>query len=445
LYKRLAQLIASRYTQTLKNLLFLLFLCSSCLNVSWDKKSSPSWPSPAPSLHFHTNSVGFSKESILPPHKTSLSGFGGLRRRHLFPIPSQFCKQYEKALDTPEVRFLIFKGEETVVFVYLDLIAVTSDISIKLLKLLQDNPPPNSSFNLTLSHMHIFPSHTHSGPAGLSEDPFWSTVACDTFDSSYFEDFKEKIKTSYHNAYADLSPVNSLDIYQGTLDNSLVSNRLPDIPVDNRVIRIEWNTSNKSPCMIFFPMHSTWNHNMSLTKDIVGKSLDLSNRPCIAIMTSLGNVSHGDSSSLEDYSQKLEKALFESPTLKKRLINPKFSLSSQVIDLPKPQWNQKGCSTFPLNIDLSTLNQKTKLGLFSMDTMKFLISPGEISGDFSKTFENLYPNDTIIPVSIANDYIGYVLENPSYISHSLEACSSLYGETLSELLRKNFVKLIKEQ
>ncbi|MBX9703042.1 MAG: neutral/alkaline non-lysosomal ceramidase N-terminal domain-containing protein, partial [Silvanigrellaceae bacterium] len=273
-----ALLIVSCRVETRKNN-FIAFSDSSGLfyNMSSEKVSFDS-------LLSSTLEIGIDAETIEPLFPTSLSGFGGIARRLLAPFfhnigeSYSYCKPYTSIDREPRVKVIALSGRDSIdntqknyIIISYDIVAVPSDLSLKLLKTLQHSFP---NLNLSENNLQIIATHTHSGPAGLTENPLWSVGVCDRFNKKVYSHTIEQTLLAFENAIRNKQKMTRLQVSSITVDN-INKSRVKNMPVDQKSLLITFQgpDSDKSlGCLQTFSVHPTWYgvNDLTLSSDLAG-------------------------------------------------------------------------------------------------------------------------------------------------------------------------------
>ncbi|MBX9703374.1 MAG: hypothetical protein K2X39_04400, partial [Silvanigrellaceae bacterium] len=139
-----------------------------------------------------------------------------------------------------------------------------------------------------------------------------------------------------------------------------------------------------------------------------------------------------------------------------------FTYSTSFIELPQAKINYAGCGMKEketatkliknlVSIDFRDLTPRfTKLAWFSLEDNYFFLVPGEPLMDFKLRFESRlkaeFPEmQNVTLISVANDYLGYMMMPENYSEQSLETCSTFFGSSLSETIIDGFINMLKEK
>jgi hypothetical protein len=124
--------------------------------------------------------AGFAEAPFELPEGTPLGGYGGASRR-LPHLKWEACrrpvlfKPAQGTLDPVRSKAMVIQSSgKKLAFLSLDLVAVSSDFRNRLLERLD-------RLGYHTGNLMVSATHTHSGPGGLSRNPFWELTALDTY------------------------------------------------------------------------------------------------------------------------------------------------------------------------------------------------------------------------------------------------------------------------
>jgi hypothetical protein len=414
---------------------------------------------------------GSSFIDFLAPSKTSLAGFGGISRRLLPPQLSgadgffTYCKPYERVDLNPRIKVTLWTQGQKEVFaiISLDVVAVPADVSRKIVEILQIKFP---NFAWHQGNVQIVASHTHSGPAGLTENPFWSVFACDRYSKPLWEFFEEKtveaMQTAFRNA-ANAQPINTFWIKKENLE-TFNKSRLPGMEVHKQSLVLAFDETNSplaksSSCIATFAIHPTWYgaQSLVLSSDVVGHveqqmAIENQGKKCVFLNGTVGNADMNSTTTLDDYSHQLAKALlnWQQPGWKKEPLQMNYG--ARLVTLPKPKPNLKACKVPPVDFlvgaeVLENLPPRTKISYFKIGSVLFLFYPGEpvynIQKEIEAKIKSKRPDiETVQILALSNDYVGYMVDSTNFEKETLEACSTLYGSEISKVMEDAVLELL---
>src|SRR5690242_3669584 len=139
--------------------------------------------------------VGFSEAQLAPEHSgLPLAGYGAAARR-AFPFlhRNEYATWFKASNGTHDpVRvktMVLLSGSKKLVFISLDLAAVTVEMYQDLARVL-------TGLGYERDAIFISATHTHSGPGTLSDRFLWEALAADRFQQGYYATVRERVATS---------------------------------------------------------------------------------------------------------------------------------------------------------------------------------------------------------------------------------------------------------
>ncbi len=400
-------------------------------------------------------SIGASSATFIPAKPVALSGFGGIGRRFLPPLflmggGTAFCRPYERVENPPLIRSAVFGlakdngKKENIFLISLDVVAVTSDITQKVHNIIKSVAPATTP---TFTNTTVLATHTHSGPAGLTENRLWSTFVCDQFNEELTRSYLDTLSRVLKEALANPQPIERIET-RITEQPTLFKSRFTNMKSASDVQLISFKTpSGTTPLsLVQLAAHPTFfgTRDLVLSADLVApvesavkKSSGAEN--VFFMQTTVGNMDAEISGATpEVWAQKIGTALFqEGLAITSR--NLQFSATAGQIALPEPKVNWSSCelqAASPL-VSLPILKQLPRTApysLWSFAQLNHLFLSGEwttAAGTQLKTElkEKLTNNAALNIFSLANDYTTYHVTREDYEKVELESCSSLYGNS----------------
>lgn len=414
---------------------------------------------------------------IVPPAVTSLAGFGGALRRVIPPNFSglngffTYCLPYTQVDEqaSPRVKILLWEGltatGETSHFgiVSLDLVAVTADVTQKIVNTLRQRMPPGMT--LDQGHIQVIASHTHSGTAGLSENPFWGAFACDRYSQPLWDFFATRVADTFEKALKNLKPVEKRTIKKGRLPG-FNRTRFPGMEVDDRFLALSMTSDDsQSPlgCALIYAVHPTWygQKDRTLSADVTGFVEHALERKegapaCVFLNGAVGNAEiQAAAGTLEQYAEAFANAVHEQGATQNESAPLKLAFGARIVSLPKPAPNLKACNLEGLDTVVSAemldqLPRTTKIAYLILGKTLLIFFPGEAVFDVQKEFEQKlkakFPDfEDVRLLSLSNDYLGYMVGVGNYDTPTLESCSTLYGPTVSGRLIDALQSLLEQE
>lgn len=466
------------------------------INAHWQPLDVPSseaglwqWPETDMSPHVVDMNgpvnVGFAAISLVPSQPVSLAGFGGLYRRFTPPYfwnmgrGSSLCLPY-KNVDTaaePRIKAVVWQEGNTasVTFALLsiDVVAITSDVTQRVVLALQKAFPMQ---NWDQTHVHVVASHTHSGPAGLSLHPVWSVIGCDVYMPTFYQDFEHAVVTAVGSALHNAQEVQRFMTRSGEAP-ALNASRVKGMAVDSHFTHWEFQTDTTSTavgqsrepvCLQSYSLHPTFfgPETLTLSGDVVGhmeNTLRQQNaKQCVFLNATGGNAvavlpaAGSPAQSANTYAGQWSQWVFQDGLFPEVVQKQRFVWGSQIIAIPQePGLPFKACGVNALkpflNLGfLKDLPRRTKIAFAIWGDQLVLFFPGEPLMSTKQLFAQTFDGDLLSQlgvsnfsfISLANDYLSYVITRPYDQMVSLESCSSLYGPDLSTTLVNGYHDLI---
>ena len=416
--------------------------------------------------------VGMSAKSIYPNFPVSLSGFGSPLRRLIPPDlinigdSSTFCKPFQNIDHPPRIKVILFKGKNSnqdmyYLLINFDIIAIPSDFNLKILKELQNNFP---SLNLSHANVQFVATHTHAGPAGLTENPFWAAAVCDRFNPKIYELVKAQIFSGLNDAISNLGTIQSYDNANYTASGYNFT-RFAGMQVDRSTyyLNLKDASANSLACINVFSGHPTWYGaaDLTLSGDFVGyleESLQNSTHSanCAFFNSVVGNASINAIDSISDRKAFTNSFVNETiPNITNNTNSLSLNYGTLFITLPGFQINFTGCDIsfgiipekyFSDVISIKSTditNNITKISWFSIGSTYFFLFPGEPLFDTKQLLQSMlatyFPNiSSIVVLSTANDYVGYLMTSSNYLIKNIDTCSTIHGPNTSATIIDGF-------
>ncbi|WP_397600307.1 neutral/alkaline non-lysosomal ceramidase N-terminal domain-containing protein [Silvanigrella sp.] len=414
--------------------------------------------------------VGFSSRTIYPTDPVSLTGFGSPLRRLIPPNlvnigngPS-YCKPYLNIDKQPRVKTLLFKGQNNnsdayYLIIDLDIVAIPIDLNLKLLTLLNKYFPNK---NFSHANVQFIATHTHSGPAGLAENPFWAIAVCDRFNSSIYNIVTDQIIKSVTESINNLNNIQSIDLGESIISSYNFS-RFPGMPVDQNSLYLNFKdiNSNSMGCFQIFSGHPTWYgaEDLTFSADFAGyieTSLQskIGANTCIFFNATVGNATVVAPPDKNIFINNFTNVVLSSAV--NQSAPTSLSYGTIFITLPGFQINYSGCGIdlgwIPQNFFESVVSLKssditnniTKISWFSYGGIYFFMFPGEPLYDTKMALKDLlaqnFPNiGKFYVLSTANDYVGYLMTSGNYSTQNMGTCSTMHGPNAASTILNGFI------
>lgn len=410
------------------------------------------------------------EESIEPLQPAALAGFGGIYRRFTLPSYDELGGSYYYFLPytsvdlPPRIKLLLFQGinsnggVENFALFSVDLIAVTADVTVSLVKELQKDFP---NLGFSQGNVVVVATHTHAAHGGLSRHPLWSAVASERYSPHLHEEFLTHASNVVHKASTKLDTVDDIVQSRTELQDFNIS-RLDFMAVDKNYLRLDFYAADKRRlgCMQSYAVHPTHFglRQRVLSSDIPGHIekafVQQVKDECFFINGAVGNADSSKITSLDSYSNEFTKAAIEN--VSKKVLAKTIRFGSTAFALPQPTINHEACgsellSPFVSAPILDSLPSSTKVSYLSIGDTVLVFTPGEPVYTTATNIKSAARQansrfNFAHVVSTTDDYIGYMIDDSNYSTSNLEACSTLYGEStestvvnaVSELLHRAF-------
>lgn len=408
--------------------------------------------------------VGAASADFIPRKPVALSGFGGLGRRFFPPLvlpggDLAFCKPYERIENPPRIKAAIFelKSEDGKLsqqfLISLDVVAVTSDLTQKIHQLISSI---SGGLQTNLANTVVLATHTHSGPAGLTENPLWSTFVCDQFNPELTEDYLETLRSVLLNARSKLTKLKHIETSTTELP-ALLKSRMENMRSNPEISLVSFRSETGSIplSLVQLAAHPTYwgTRDLVLSADLVSPvESALRSRvgaeEVILTQTEIGNMDANlAAQSPSGWAEELANAVIEKE--KSTDTNSAFAASSGALALPSAKINWDACGataaqgvvSLPI---LDKLPRRMPYSLWKINGSVYVFLSGEWTTAAAESarisIRDLFPVGTPIKIfSLANDYTGYHLPRTDFATPSIESCSSVYGggavEQLTSALR----------
>lgn len=380
--------------------------------------------------------AGASQVDITPTLAERVVRLSGYRARAKAPATGVLDRLYARAL-------FLRQGRENLVIVSCDLLWVSYRIRERVLEAI------SPLYQVVSRELLICATHTHSGPAGLSDHPL-AVELFGPYDPELAETTCHKIIEAINQAAYSLRPAN-LGITAIPWEGYTINRRHSDKPIDPQLtlLKIEDDQRNLISLITNFTAHPTilGPDNLLLSADFPGylaRELQriLGGSPVIIFC----NGAQGDQAVKQDLligeddyarcsyfgkalAQQVYRMTNEIPA------RPLNRLSSFLLEQHLP----------PATNKLISFTHAPLQGLM-IDNALFLTVPGELIASMGLQIRQEAERQGYWPVAIiglANSYIGYILSEEEYLTGGYESTVSFYGPKLGQTIEKGFQEVIK--
>ena len=410
--------------------------------------------------------VGAASAPFIPDKPIALSGYGGIGRRHLPMLflsggETAFCRTHEKINNPPRIKSAVFDVQESggerkkLALISLDLVAVTADITQKTHEALASTIP---GFTPTLANTLVLASHTHSGVAGLTRHPLWSSFACDTHNNELSAQYFNLLRRVTADAISRTRPLKSIGQIESNLP-ALLKSRFAGMPAADAVSLTAFeDAEGKIPFAVAqMAVHPTFYgpRDLVLSADLVAPlEASISNKSgaeeVFLLQTAIGNMDANLAGETpEAWAGKIADGL--SSGVRTQTDQLAIETLGGFVGLPAPEVNWQACGAslaqpfFSLPI-LKKLPARLPYASWKLNNNSHIFLAGEWTRNAAEEVRNSIsatqnPTATAKIFSLANDYTTYHLSSGDYQKKSLESCQSIYGknavEKISSALRES--------
>lgn len=340
------------------------------------------------------------------------------------------------------------QGEERVIVLSVDLLAVTDEMRGAVLRKIRTKIP------FPARGLMIAATHTHSGPGALSSG-FLEQFAAGPFDRSYFEKITDTLAEAALLAAGAMKPAR---IRHGAASApDLIRNRMKSSgPVDPEVRFVEMlgEEGETIATLVNFSAHATVlkPDNLHFSGDYPGfLEATIEEQGGVALFTA-GSVAdqtaHPPEGSdryeqAEAMGRELARRVGESPRTAPQE-TPGLSVQTLSIRLPPAQVKMKSGKRLASFLSSPFFDAETIVQTIRIGPVLLIGIPGDISvvlGEEMKASARARGMEAMI-VGFANDYIGYLLPRALYETPAYEARMSFHGPQMGEYLVAVVARLI---
>lgn len=355
-----------------------------------------------------------------------------------------------KAIHEPLfARALALKlGEERVVLISVDLLAVTDEMREAVLRKIRAKRPFPSHA------LMISATHTHSGPGALSSG-FLEQFAAGPFDRDFFEKATDTIAEAALNANEALQPAR---ISHGVAAApEWIRNRMiPSGPVDPELRFVEFlgEVGQRIAAIVNFSAHATVlkPDNLAFSGDYPGFFEAALEEEGGVVLFTAGSVADQtphppEGSDAFQRAEAMGRALARKVRETRRTLpEAVWSLSAETLSiaLPPPQVKVGPDRRLATFLAAPFFDSETILQTIRIGPILLIGIPADLSvvlGERMKAHARQRGMEAII-VGFANDYIGYLLPHDLYRTDAYEARVSFHGPQMGEYLTEVVERLI---
>ncbi len=384
--------------------------------------------------------IGTAKVDITPPVGLPLAGFGARTSTGIHdPILAR--------------ALAVSNGQNTVVLISLDLLAITDDLFDSVFKKVRAAVP------LPKDHLLITATHTHSGPGNVGKR-FWETLAAGSYNDGVFEMTTDGAARAVIEAYQRLQPAT---VAYGRADaGGFILNRMiKDGPTDPELSFLVFKTPGGRPIayIVNFSAHPTLlrSTNRLLSGDfpaVVSRILEESQGPEQVVALYISGAVADQRAHPPNGKNVFERAERMGRELAERVLTAEAPLPAQSLaevsssriplELPPPQIKINGAHRLPIWMGRTLLDRSTSIQVVRIGRTLFLAVPCDLGSEIGMSLKQYARGRGFDPIvaGFANDYIGYVISGKYYSSPAYEAFMSFNGPYMEDYLTFALEKMI---
>ncbi|MBI3812529.1 MAG: neutral/alkaline non-lysosomal ceramidase N-terminal domain-containing protein [Nitrospirae bacterium] len=384
--------------------------------------------------------IGTAKVDITPPIGLPLAGYGARTSTGIHdPILAR--------------ALAVSNGQNTVVLVSLDLLAITDDLFDSVLRKVRADVP------LPEDHLLITATHTHSGPGNIGKR-FWETLAAGPYNDAVFERTTDGTARAVIEAYRHLRPAT---MAYGRVDaGEFILNRMiRGGPIDPDLSFLAFKTPEGRPIayLVNFSAHPTLlrSTNRLLSGDfpaVVSRILEESQAPDEIVALYISGAVADQRAHPPNGKNVFERAERMGRELAERILtaesrrpvqnNLEVSSDRIPLELPPPQIKMNASHRLPIWMGRALLDRSSSIQVVRIGRTLFLAVPCDLGSEIGmslKHYAGVKGFDAIV-AGFANDYIGYVISGKYYSSPVYEAFMSFNGPYMGDYLTFAIEKMI---
>jgi hypothetical protein len=398
--------------------------------------------------------IGFGVADVDLPAGVPLAGYGDLARRN---IPFGWSREHRFAFffkpstsvhDPIQARAMVLqRGAERLVFVRLDLVAVSAAIETALRARLAD-------LQIREEQLILSATHTHSGPGAFADSLGFAVIAVDSYHQEIFERIVTACEQAVRRAMTGAAPGRLFSL-SFEVDKVQFNRRKRDAMVDRKANLLLARTHDGRWLggIINFAIHPTAlpPTNLALSADIPGaierhlgahlQALNRSSAPVIVLFINgaLGDIgpSLRGFDGIERTAQPVvEQAGQSLPLL--REIEPEWTVATAALDLGRPALALGAClEGWPatllggMRISLgSLLSGQTTLRLVLLGDIAMMSWPGEPTSALGLSLQKEAARTGSAQgwvLGLTGDYKYYFTTADEFNARSYESCASVFG------------------
>jgi neutral/alkaline ceramidase-like enzyme len=401
--------------------------------------------------------AGATSATLRVPPGTPLAGYGGIKRRLLFPnvfgrdVPAFWFKPSVGQRDPLVARALVLEtGATRLAWVTLDLVAVDSSFVRAVQERLTRAGVPATA-------LVVSASHTHSGPGAFMDSRFMGLAAVDRLDPAVRDALVASAASAIQQA--DRARVPALAGASKVTAPAVTASRLGK-PLDPEIVVLKLTTLSGSPLALVwnFAIHGTMLSagNLRLSGDVMGlASAQLEKKlgaPALFVNGALGDVSparHGEAAMVEAAAA-LAAAVEAGWASTRALPVTTLQVSERTVPMPSAAVSLERCFgdwvpgffAVPLG---SVMPRAATLIAAALGDTAWVTFPGELQTALGLTIKREAGARfaSVFVAGLSNDYLGYFTRREDAPSGKYVACATLYGRDAPRCLTNAAIDLLR--
>jgi len=392
------------------------------------------------------------------PDGTPLAGYGGLRRRLLFPdvldrYPHAFWfKPHAGAHDPVGARALVLETESArLAWVTVDLVAVDRAFTRAVERRLAE-------VGVRPATVIVSASHTHSGPGAFVESRLMGWLAADSFDADVRRGLVDTVVAAVRKA--DAAAVEARVAAASVSVPGVTASRLAR-PLDPELVALKVTSAAGAPLALVwnFAIHGTvlGARNLALSGDVMGAASRGLERelgvPVLFVNGAVGDVSpatHGDAA-LPRLAAELARAARGAWERAGAGESAALVVRRARVPLPPPRLRLRNCVgrfmprfvAVPLG---RALPAETEVTAVALGGAAWVTVPGELQTalglEVKRAARPLFAH--VFVAGVSNDYLGYFVTAEDYERPAYVTCATLYGPRTGACLARTAADLLGE-
>ena len=401
--------------------------------------------------------AGASTATVRLPPGTPLAGYGGMKRRLLFPdlfgryAHAFWFKPSVGERDPMTVRALVLETPAArLTWVTLDVIAVDR----ALVGVVEDRL---ARAGVPSSTLVVSASHTHSGPGAFMSSGLMGLVAVDRLDPAVRETLVAGAVSAVQGA--DRARVPALAATTSVTAPAVTASRLGK-PLDQEIVVLKLTTLAGAPLALVwnFAIHGTMlsANDLRLSGDVMGLASARLERtlgaPALFVNGAVGDVSparHGEAAMVETAGA-LASAVAAGWTRARPVPVTTLRVAERKIPLPPAAVSLERCFGHWLPALLaipfrSAMPRDASLIAAALGDTAWVTFPGELQTSLGQTIkrEGRALFASVFVAGLSNDYLGYFTTPEDARGAKYVACATVYGPAAGGCLTDAAIDLVR--